>query len=880
MPNVLGVSKMLTQVVDQLESLKETTEQQCQDAHLVYETTSVENKQRRDDLAYEVKELKEDLDSLDAELQLLKNEQAVSKVNHQKLEDHKRDTQEQINLLTDNYEDSEDDNKQKGQQMAELVETILHGEDILEQDSSMYDFLQTGSFLQRRSSDPMPEEDASAAAEAAAETEGLAAEDAAKELKARLQDPIVEMELDDDESGVSEAEIDALEVPDDSNIVSKSTNSTKPKKFMGSKKQWFALIDALHALATEPSFGPGGKEESHEEAKHAILSAVQASSTGDGDFDSINHSLDMAAGDIGINFSTGGSSTESILDMLKEIRTTLQASIMRLLQDQAELLKRFSTTKAAMDSVMQSTIAGIEQLTAELAQMKASIEAKNTQHGQLEHDHDTMNKELTQINKMIDDQTKDYQEYQAECTTIAETVDSALLKLQNLIGLHPTLRADLEMPTLFQQPLDKIKDAQTKDAFRAEDSDEMSSKLALGQSVATLSTKDATIDVSTDADPVSQQRFNLISEHSMEKPKPQSNLARNLAMLQAPVLDKWRAKVAMLQEEEKKKGFPSSDFNVKKAAQDIEQERASDFLKLEAKQLGSLGLGQLATRVAAEPFEKVKDLIQRLIDTLNAQKDEEVTKHTWCDEQTVTLETQLATKEMNVDEAQVRHDEASATFTSNKEGIDTMMTSLTDLATDELNAQKSYQDTKDRLTGELNDLAAVVRDLDEIIEDMMNTESDSLGGKLVPIIEVLKWTRNQLQNAHSDTEIHAREIEHEHETTLSQFRILEQQMNISLKEKETQEHFLESAMLSDKTSLEEHEALLEEAQKYHETLIRNCATPVESWEQRNERRVAEISALKEALEILEGHQSIDADSLEEEDDHDGAGDGDLVAGMN
>lgn len=905
-PRVLGVSKMLSQVVDQLQELKATTKDQKQDAHLAYETSSAENTVRRNDMREQVKQLRENLDALAAELQLKKNEQAVAKVNLEKLEAHKKDTQEQLDILKENYDTSEDDNKKKGQQMAELITTLKRAIEILEGDG--FGFIQTGAFMARKEV-VNDDADASLAAEAAAESERLASDDAAASLKARLQDPLVKMELGDDDSMLSEKDIDALVVPtdlsDDETIseVSESTTSSdstkSKKKFMGSKKQWVALIDALHAITTEPALGASGfPQEAQETAKRAIVAAVQ-SSTGQGEASPSNNfglgatenfsldaqewasdsekDLQLSADNLGINFSSAGQTSDSILDMLKDMRNTLEAQVIRLLQDQSELLKRYSSTKAAMDSVLASTKAGIEQLQSELAKMKADIEGKNTQKNALQNDYDAMSRTLAELEHIMEEQKKSYEAFSEECTTIIRAIEKGLLQLDELMGKHANLREPVTLDDgseggMFTQAHEKIQDGKTKDAFKDEDLDEMNSNLSIGEHVAMM----AAPEFSTSANPDSEKRYELFSQHQLGH-KP-SELAKTLAMLQAPI----KRKVAMLQAK-KPANFNSmgANFNPKKAAQEIEKERASDYLKLEAKQLGSLGLGQLATRVAAEPFEKVRDLIQRLIDTLKTQRDEEVSKHTWCDEQTSKLENQLEAKEMNVDEAQVKHDDAYAKFHANKNGIDDVMKQKTDLAEQEWQTTKQFQAEKERLAAEVKDLAAVIQDLDTIIGDMQNTEADTLDGKLTPIIEVLKWVRNQLQNAHSDSEIQEKEIEHAHDTNMSEFRVLEQKLEIALKEKQAQAGFLESAMLNDKTSLEEHEALLAEAQKYHETLVKNCATPVETWEQRNDRRQQEIDALKEALEILQGHTDAMNEAtagavVPEAPSNDDAGSGDLV----
>jgi hypothetical protein len=61
------------------------------------------------------------------------------------------------------------------------------------------------------------------------------------------------------------------------------------------------------------------------------------------------------------------------------------------------------------------------------------------------------------------------------------------------------------------------------------------------------------------------------------------------------------------------------------------QGRASEFLRSEGMRLRSPVLSALATKVAADPFAKVKQLIQDLVERLIAESTAEATKKGFCD---------------------------------------------------------------------------------------------------------------------------------------------------------------------------------------------------------------------------------------------------------
>jgi len=66
-------------------------------------------------------------------------------------------------------------------------------------------------------------------------------------------------------------------------------------------------------------------------------------------------------------------------------------------------------------------------------------------------------------------------------------------------------------------------------------------------------------------------------------------------------------------------------------SQEARQQRAIDILRTEGQRLGSLTLTSLAERASADPFKKIKGLIQKLIERLLEESRNEATKKGFCD---------------------------------------------------------------------------------------------------------------------------------------------------------------------------------------------------------------------------------------------------------
>jgi len=69
------------------------------------------------------------------------------------------------------------------------------------------------------------------------------------------------------------------------------------------------------------------------------------------------------------------------------------------------------------------------------------------------------------------------------------------------------------------------------------------------------------------------------------------------------------------------------------------QRKALEVLRKEGGRLGSLALSALAVRSASDPFTKVKDLIQKLVERLIDESTQEATKKGFCDESLAKAET-------------------------------------------------------------------------------------------------------------------------------------------------------------------------------------------------------------------------------------------------
>merc|ERR1719498_774446 len=128
-----------------------------------------------------------------------------------------------------------------------------------------------------------------------------------------------------------------------------------------------------------------------------------------------------------------------------------------------------------------------------------------------------------------------------------------------------------------------------------------------------------------------------------KKVKANDQAANKRALLQTPRVSEKTVLASHAAEEEKL--LDSAEAELKSISflqngqtraflgltQEMRQQKARDVLLSEGQRIGSVALTSLAERVAADPFKKIKGLIQKLIERLLTEAKNEATKKGFCD---------------------------------------------------------------------------------------------------------------------------------------------------------------------------------------------------------------------------------------------------------
>merc|ERR1719473_1942814 len=304
------------------------------------------------------------------------------------------------------------------------------------------------------------------------------------------------------------------------------------------------------------------------------------------------------------------------------------------------------------------------------------------------------------------------------------------------------------------------------------------------------------------------------------------------------------------------------------------------------KQLKSTVLASLATKVAADPFAKIKKLVQELIERLLQEAADEANHKGWCDKELTNARQQRGYKSDAVKALNSQLESAEAKRDKLAEEIATLTTELAEL-------EDSLSKTTEQRQAESAENAATVSEAQEgqeavqqaldvldhfyktaakafvqvratthkgVDDDLPDTgfsgANQGSQGAATGILGMLEVIRSDFVRTIKETE----KAEKEAETEFIEF---ERTTKVSISTKETgkssneAEHAATVTEIADALEdMKEEQSLLDKALQELEELRPACIDTGMSYEERVARREQEIEALNEALCILDNEGAV------------------------
>jgi len=309
---------------------------------------------------------------------------------------------------------------------------------------------------------------------------------------------------------------------------------------------------------------------------------------------------------------------------------------------------------------------------------------------------------------------------------------------------------------------------------------------------------------------------------------------------------------------------------------DNDKFKAARYLQERGETLHSSILSALAMQVEADPFKKVRAMIQDLIFKLEAEANEEAENKAWCDEELVSNKNTRRQKTQEVDQLSARKAELAASNAQMTEKINLLTKEISQITSDvakatenrekeKYNNEITVRDAKDaqaavaQATGILRDFYARAGQATAFVQTQggvppatWNSEYKGMqdgNGGVMAMLEVIASDFARLEEETSAAESQA---QNEFETYVQDAKVDKTQKEKDVEHASQQRSRQESDLVTTKDDLRSASRALDNANNTYDKLKSQCLDANVSHEDRVERREAEIQSLKEALDILNG----------------------------
>jgi len=305
------------------------------------------------------------------------------------------------------------------------------------------------------------------------------------------------------------------------------------------------------------------------------------------------------------------------------------------------------------------------------------------------------------------------------------------------------------------------------------------------------------------------------------------------------------------------------------------------LLRNKGAELRSTALAALAGELSADPFAKVKQLIQELIERLQKQSSNEATQKGWCDKSISEAKQKRTYASEKVEELNGNLARLEAMNDSLTEELSLLQSEMTDLTNTQSEAvqmrtqeQGEHNSTVAEATAGMDAVDSAITILDRFYKTAAKaaialaqkgpaddapdagfglnetyTGSQSEAGGVIGMLEVIK---SDFRRTISETQQAEVQAQQDHLVFMTETGKSLAEKETAQTEKTRQKGTAEDQLIADGESLRSEVSIMESAITELLQLKEACQTGM-TYEERTARRDEEIAALKQAVCILEGY---------------------------
>jgi len=300
--------------------------------------------------------------------------------------------------------------------------------------------------------------------------------------------------------------------------------------------------------------------------------------------------------------------------------------------------------------------------------------------------------------------------------------------------------------------------------------------------------------------------------------------------------------------------------------------RVVDYLRTEGRRLHSRILSSLAVKVEADPFKKVKQMIQDLIVRLLEEANEEAEHKGWCDKELASNEITRKEKSTKVELLHAEKDELTASISKLGEQVAELTNEVANLdaalaeATEMRSAEKKdnertikdaqeAQTAVSRATTVLKEFYAKAGEATSLVQQqpaIFDSPYTGMQGESGGVVGMLEVIQSDFARLESETKASEALSQREFDEFAQDTAVTKTQKTKDIEHKETLKQNQESQLVVTGSDLEGTQRELDTALNYYDKLKPSCVDTGTSYEERVQRREEEIESLQEALRILNG----------------------------
>jgi len=315
------------------------------------------------------------------------------------------------------------------------------------------------------------------------------------------------------------------------------------------------------------------------------------------------------------------------------------------------------------------------------------------------------------------------------------------------------------------------------------------------------------------------------------------------------------------------------------------QKRVADFLRRQAGKTGSKMLSLLATRVEADPFGKVKQMIKELLTRLMEEASDEAEHKSWCDAELSTNEQTRKEKTAQVETLHAEKDQLEtsiaklasevAKLTEQIAELDKAMAEATELRTAEKAQNEETIDEAQQAQKAVAQALVVLKEFyskaaeatalvqqeplgrlepprNADIPEMYKNAYTGMGGEAGGVLGMLEVIETDFARLEADTRAAEAAAQKEYDEFMADAKADKAAKELEIENKNFKKQDEEQALVVCTKNLEGTQKELTASLEYFDKLKPSCIEVGVSYDERVARRKEEIASLQDALKILSG----------------------------